>query len=131
MIRVEGRPQWWSLTATRAALRLVPRGATRDRWQQELVGELYGLSRVEQARHTIGVVTRAPALRAAVTGRDRATLPGEDIMRKPFRCRISLHSWRTASAEDGSGRFRECRRCGKEDKDAGNANWFAGGSWQG
>ena len=121
MISVEGRPQWWSLAATRTALRLVPAGGARDRWQQELVAELYGLSRVAQARHTIGVVTRAPALRAAVTARDRVT-PEENIMRKPISCRLHLHRWHTVSAEDG-------RRCGKEHTDDGGApNWFSGGA---
>ena len=128
MTRVEGRPTWWSLTTTRAALRLVPPGGARDRWQQELVAELHGLSRVEQARHTIGVVTRAPALRAAVTARDRATLPGEDIMRKPLICRIGLHRWHSVSADDGSSRYRECRRCGKDDSEADRPIWYAGGS---
>jgi hypothetical protein len=128
MTRAEARPQWWSLTATRAAVRLVPRGGARDRWQQELVAELHGLSRVEQARHTIGVVTRAPALRAAVTARDRVALPGEDIVRIPVSCKLHLHRWHTVSAEDGSGRFRQCRRCGKEDTNDGSANWFAGGA---
>jgi hypothetical protein len=128
MISVEGRPQWWSLAATRTALRLVPAGGARDRWQQELVAELYGLSRVAQARHTIGVVTRAPALRAAVTARDRVTPPEENIMRKPISCRLHLHRWHTVSAEDGSGRYRECRRCGKEDADGGRPNWFSSGA---
>ena len=29
MISTEGRPQWWSMTITRAALRLIPAGGAR------------------------------------------------------------------------------------------------------
>ncbi len=47
---------------------------------------------------------------------------------KPIRCLVSLHSWERVSADDGSARFRRCRRCGKHDyPDAGDAgNWAAG-----
>jgi hypothetical protein len=112
MTGVPGRPAWWSVRSTRAALHVLPSGGDRDRWQRELVSELYGLTRAEQARHTVGVVRRVPALRAAVTARDRTT--EEDVMRKSMRCRVSLHRWRVASSDDGSYRFRRCSRCGKE-----------------
>ena len=47
---------------------------------------------------------------------------------KPLRCLLSLHSWERISAEDGSARFRRCRRRGKHDYPAdGNAgNWGTG-----
>lgn len=105
---------------TRAALHAVPAGRARARWQQELVSELYGLSSRQQARHTVGVITRAPALRAAVTGRER--IIEEDVMRKPLRCRLHLHRFRVASTEDGS-RFLRCRRCGKEETPIGPGHW--------
>jgi hypothetical protein len=114
------RPAWWSVRLTRGALRAVPPGRARERWQQELVAELYGLSVREQARHTLGVITRAPSLRAAVTDRDR--LIEEDVMRKPVRCRLSFHAFVVASTEDGS-RFLRCRRCGKEETSLGRGHW--------
>jgi hypothetical protein len=114
------RPSWWSMTATRAALHAIPPGPVRRRWQDELVSELYGLSRQEQVRHTLGVIGRAPSLRMAVTNRDRVI--EEDIMRKPIRCRLHLHKFRVASTEDGS-RFLRCRRCGKEDASLGPGHW--------
>jgi hypothetical protein len=122
------RPAWWSASVTRGVLHAIPPGAARDRWQQELVAELYGLSSRQQVRHTLGVVTRAPALRAAVTDRDR--IIEEDVMRKPIRCRMHLHKFRVASTEDGS-RFLRCRRCGKEDSSLGPGHWagsLGGGS---
>ena len=114
------RPAWWSASVTRAALHAIPPGGARDRWQQELISELYGLSSRQQVRHTLGVVTRAPALRAAVTDRDR--IIEENIMRKPIRCRLHLHKFLVASTEDGS-RFLRCRRCGKEDPGLGAGHW--------
>jgi len=115
------RPSWWSMTATRAILHAIPSGAARRRWQDELVSELYGLSSREQARHTLGVITRATALRAAVTDRDR--IIEEDIMRKHLLCRLHLHKYRVASSEDGSNRFMRCRRCGKEDTSMDPGHW--------
>jgi hypothetical protein len=113
-------PSRWSTTVTRAALHAIPPGQARERWQHELVAELYGLSPREQVRHTLGVITRVPSLRAAVTARDRVI--EEHIMRKPIRCRLHLHHFQVASTEDGS-RFLRCRRCGKEDDFAGRAHW--------
>ena len=116
------RPAWWSATATRAALHAIPPGPARQRWQSELVSELYGLSTLEQARHTLGVISRAPSLRAAVTDRDRVVK--EDVMKRPIRCRLHLHQFRVASTEDGS-RFLRCRLCGKEDNSSGPGHWAA------
>jgi hypothetical protein len=120
MTRPGERPSWWSTTATRAALHVIPPGPARVRWQHELVSELYGLSSREQARHTLGVITRVPALRAAVTDRER--IIEEDVMRKPVRCRLSFHQYRVASTEDGA-RFLRCRRCGREDTSLDPGHW--------
>ena len=112
MNRAAGRPPWWSVTTTRTALRLIPPGGGRDRWQRELVAELYGLSRSEQARHTLGVVSRAIALRRAVTAQGPAI--EEDVVKKPIRCRLGWHSWIPRYSEDGTSRYVGCRRCSKE-----------------
>lgn len=112
MISAEGRPQWWSMTITRVALRLIPAGGTRDRWQQELVAELYGLSRPEQARHTWGVVVSAPALRAAVATTSASIAP-EAVMRKPLRCRVGWHKW-AQRYTDQHLQYLECGRCRKQ-----------------
>ena len=83
-------PAWWSVAATRAAMHAVPAGPARTRWRRELVSELYGLGPAAQARHTVGVLVRAPALRAAVTSRDRVVEPAEEVaMSKPMKCHAS------------------------------------------
>ena len=112
MTKPEGRPARWSVSATKAALRLLPPGGARDRWRSELTAELWGLSRREQLRHTAGVLSRAPALRAAVTSPDRIVT--EDIMRKPLRCRFGWHTWVTRYSSDGTSSYVTCRRCPKE-----------------
>lgn len=112
MNRPEGRPAWWSVSTTRAALRLLPAGGARDRWRAELTAELWGLSRGEQLHHTMGVLRRAPALRLAVTSPDRVIK--EDIMKKPLRCRFGWHHWVTRYSSDGTSRYLKCERCPKE-----------------
>jgi hypothetical protein len=112
MTMSEGSPAWWSVSTTRAALRLLPPGGARERWRAELTSELWGLSRRDQLRHTAGVITRTPALRAAITSPDRAI--AADIIRKPFRCRLGWHKWARCSTSDGSSRYLRCRRCSKE-----------------
>jgi hypothetical protein len=60
MTRPEGRPAWWSVSTTRAALRVLPPGGARERWRAELTAELWDLSRGEQLRHTVGVLRALP-----------------------------------------------------------------------
>jgi hypothetical protein len=100
--------------ATRASLHALPPGKARERWTDELVAELWGLSRAEQLKHTAGVLARTWALRAAVTSRER--LVEEDIMRRPWRCRFGWHRFETRYATDGTGRYLACRRCSKEEE---------------
>jgi hypothetical protein len=70
------------------------------------------MTRGEQLRHTVGVLRRAPALRAAVTAPDRVIK--EDIMRRPIRCRLGWHKWVTRYSSDGTSRYLKCQRCPKE-----------------
>ena len=112
MTTSEGRPAWWSVSTTRAALRLLPPGGARDRWRSELTSELWGLSRSEQLHHTAGVITRVPALRSAITSPERVV--ATDIIRRPFRCRLGWHKWVKHSTSDGTSRYLRCRRCPKE-----------------
>lgn len=50
------------------------------------------------------------------------------VAMRPFRCLLSLHDWELVSSDDGSGRFRRCRRCGKHDypPEGRAGNWAAG-----
>jgi hypothetical protein len=100
------------MAITRAALRVLPAGAVRARWQEELIAELYGLSRREQLLHTLGVVSRVAALRSAATsGGDPTAVV---VLRRPVRCMLRRHSWRINTTADGS-RYRRCRLCGRDD----------------
>ena len=48
------------------ATRVLP-GATRERYRQEFLAELYGLSRARQLRHAFGVLSRCWSLRTALS----------------------------------------------------------------
>jgi hypothetical protein len=104
-----------------AATLVLPR-STRDRYRQEFVAELYGLSRTRQLRHAAGVLSRSWALRAAISGLPGAAADIEIVFprrrRRPLYCRLIRHYWVDLSSEDGSSRYRECARCGKEANDS-------------
>ena len=65
---------FWPRHALQAATRVLP-GATRDRYRQEFVAELYGLARTRQLRHAAGVLSRSWALRPRSTPRRMPPLP--------------------------------------------------------
>jgi hypothetical protein len=56
---------FWPRHTVQVATRMLP-GATRDRYRQEFLAELHGLSRARQLRHAFGVLSRSWALRAAI-----------------------------------------------------------------
>ena len=74
-----GRPTWWASWAVRSAARPLP-AAYRGRYRQELVAELYGMSRAAQLRHASGVLSRVWTLRVALNeparGGPNVTWPG-------------------------------------------------------
>jgi hypothetical protein len=112
-------PRFWTRRTVLLATRALPRGPLRDRYQQELVAELYAMTGSQQTSHALGVLAHSFALRAAIAG-DPA-LTEEAPVKKPYLCRTHLHHvYRTASTEDGS-RYRRCVRCGKEDWHLGDS----------
>jgi len=113
---------FWARRTVRVATRVLP-GATRDRYRQEFLAELYGLGRARHARHAFGVLTRCWALRAAInTPSDAAAADMEIVFRRPRRrplyCRLVRHRWADFSSEDGTSRYRQCTQCGKEANDS-------------
>jgi hypothetical protein len=103
-----------------AATRVLP-GATRDRYRQEFLAELYGLSRARQLRHAFGVLSRSWALRAAINTPSETTAADMELVfprrRRPLFCRLNLrHRWATTRTEDGKPYLR-CQRCGKDETD--------------
>jgi hypothetical protein len=96
---------------------------TRDRYHDELVAEMYGLSALRRWRYAVGVAASAPAMRSALAPGAPPALP------KPHRrlgCRTNTHHvWMTTHADDGA-LYRACARCGKEYIATGTAGVIGG-----
>jgi hypothetical protein len=113
------RPALWPSGVVRLSARALPRGPIRERYREEFLAELHGMTRRRQTRHSAGILSRAWALRMAVTTQGRLAGGTEDVTTRtstrPLLCRLNLHhAWRTRSTEDGA-RYRRCARCGKDD----------------
>src|SRR5215470_10370909 len=111
---------FWPRHTVQAATRVLP-GATRDRYRQEFLAELYGLNRARQLRHAFGVLSRSWALRAAINAPSDATAADMELVfprrRRPLPCRLNLrHRWAPMRTEDGRPYLR-CQRCGKDETD--------------
>ena len=122
------RPAFWPCAVVKLSARSLPRGSVRDRYRGEFLAELHGMSRMRQTRHSVGILSRAWALRVAVDGQGRLGGGTEGVTTqtsaRPLLCRLNLHhAWRMCTTEDGA-RYRRCTRCGKDDvgdSDRGNA----------
>ena len=113
---------FWPRRTVQAATWVLP-GSTRERYRQEFVAELHGLDRTRQLRHAFRVFSRSGALRAAINTPSEATAADMEIVfprrrRRSLYCRLIRHYWVDLSSEDGSSRYRECARCGKEANDS-------------
>jgi hypothetical protein len=78
---------FWPRQAVRMATRILP-DATQDRYRQEYLAELYGLSRTRQLRHAFGVLSRSWALRVAINAPAEAAAADMEIvfpLRRPKR----------------------------------------------
>jgi hypothetical protein len=107
------RPPSWAERGVALAAHVLPAGATRERYRQEFVAELYGLNRREAAAYTLGVLVNAWALRAVIFSDSPVAKEATMHTDRPLTCRLSIHhTWHTYSTEDGS-RYRQCSRCGK------------------
>lgn len=121
----------------RTAVRLIPRGPTRDRYRAELVAELYDVPPERRARHVLGVVVGMPALRHVVRSAARESweeLVGRRRAPRRLACVLNVrHAWRTFSTEDGQ-RYRACVHCEKDypvrdgrTEDEGKRLWWSAG----
>jgi hypothetical protein len=101
----------------------------RQRYALEFIADLYGMPPRQQLRHTLGVLSSALALRAALARTSPAASQG-DIMvttpTRPLRCRAGLHRWHTANTTDGL-RYDSCQLCGK-DRGERYSGFVSGGS---
>ena len=95
---------------------VLPRGGMRRRYEREVVAELYGLDKTQQARYALGVLVTIWSLRAAITS-EAYELPDASMGHvgpsRPLLCRLNLHHhWQRGFTEDG-GRYLYCASCGK------------------
>jgi hypothetical protein len=109
-------PHRMSVRIVEGAASALPAGH-RGRYHREFLAELYGLTPSHQMRHAAQVLSRAWALRAALS-EPVFPMNGDGTMRivtrRPLTCLLlRWHRWQFVSTEDGN-RYKICRKCGKE-----------------
>lgn len=110
------RPGFLAHESVRLAVRVLPAGSTRDRYEQEFIAEMYAISPKCQKLYAIGVLTHAWSLRAALAENPLVSEERE-MQGKPLMCRLNVrHRWRWDSTEDGQ-RYEHCAKCGKDRAD--------------
>jgi len=103
----------------RVAMLVLPRGPIRDRYQRELHADLAQLPSRTQFTFSVRVLLAAYALRTAVLGAQ----PDTTAPHKPVLCLLNVHhDWRLEHTDDG-GRYRRCRKCGKDDDGLGRRSF--------
>jgi hypothetical protein len=117
-------PGWLPRHTVQVATRALP-GATRDRYRQEFLAELYDLGRTRQLRHAAGVLSRCWVLRAAINAPSDATAADMELVfprhRRPLSCWLNRHRWETFRTEDAKP-YQRCQRCGKDETDIWGGN---------
>ena len=91
------------------AVAMLPAGQ-RNRYGHELYAELFGMSRAQQLRHSVQVLTHAWALRSALlasTQEDHTMITTS----KPLRCRLRLHRWDERENPETHERYQICTLC--------------------
>ena len=109
---------------TDLAAHLLPSWA-QDRYAVEFHADLAALSAWRRCGYALTVLALALPLRLAVL---RAAAVSIGFARPPRHCLIGVgHKFRGVSADDGR-RYRQCRRCGKDDPHLGTskASWATG-----
>lgn len=104
------RPRAFTVGMVHASTWLLPPGSVRDRYRQELVSELWGMTTGHQLAHSASILVAAPALHRALVESGELDFP-----HSPLWCRLHLHHrWHTLQTEDGT-RYRRCLACGADD----------------
>ena len=110
---------WVSALVVRAAVRVLPAGAARERYRREFLGELAACGRTARMQFTLGVLGSILALRAALAGSALLVSPSDLSLypeypkRRPWLCRMRLHHWVECHNPDGDS-YLQCRRCGQD-----------------
>jgi hypothetical protein len=100
------------------AVRPLPTREDRNRYLDEFLGDLHGLSTAQQLRYAAGVLSQTFALRSALGADPRrieeAGMTPQAPLWRAVRCHgLRLHYWKTYSTDDGS-RYVACAVCKKE-----------------
>lgn len=109
------------------AVRVLPPGGSRERYEQEFLADLSGLPGRRQWAYALGVARAVLPLRFAL---ERSSHVMWEAMvgarrRRPLLCLLRLrHRWVLRSTEDG-GRYYSCTKCGKDRYSS--SRQFAGG----
>jgi hypothetical protein len=125
------RPALAARCAVITATLVLPRGLSRARYRQEFLAELHYIDTPTQLRFSAGIMSRAWALRRALT-KEGAMLRHT----VPLRCLLRLHSVEQVYTEDGVPWFRRCRRCDWQKIPGGPAavdhpTWTTKRGWRG
>ena len=118
------RPSWLALGLVSLAVRALPKGEVRRRYERELGAQLYHLDRRQQALFALNVLLSCRSLRGALI--DAGPFRGEagimiTLPRIPLRCRLNLkHHWVSESLEGSHEHYLICSRCGKEPSEPGS-----------
>jgi hypothetical protein len=106
------------LLLIRLGVRVLPGGLRRERYRQEFLAELHGMSGREQTLHAFQIVGSSWSLRSATTNPQREETTMLSMIRtKPPLCLLNIrHHWEGQSSPDGD-RYERCSKCGKDRMD--------------
>lgn len=95
--------------------RVLPGGTRRDRYRQEFLAELYGMTAGRQTAHALQILASSWSLRSATSHPHREGKTMMVILRsKPLLCLLNIrHHWKGQSSPDGE-RYQRCTKCGKD-----------------
>jgi|SoiMethySBSTD1v2_1073268.scaffolds.fasta_scaffold53273_2 hypothetical protein len=108
----------WCCRTVELAARMLP-AEHRQRYALEFIAELYGMSHPQQVSHSVQVLSRAWALRAALDAAALGPIPEKARHRTRgwLLCHLGRHLWALHRNPDVGGKdavFELCRRCGRE-----------------
>jgi hypothetical protein len=95
--------------------RVLPGGSRRDRYRQEFLAEMYGMTPGHQTVHALQIVASSWSLRSAMAHphREGKTVLA-NLRSKPLLCLLNIrHHWEVQSSPDGD-RYQRCTKCGKD-----------------
>jgi hypothetical protein len=88
-------PDRWCCRTVELAARVLP-AEHRHRYAREFIGELHGMPRSQQVRHSVQVLSRAWTLLVALADVARVAIE-ENAVKHPFRwwllCHLGRHLW--------------------------------------